>query len=113
MLIAERVYFSILVNHWTHPPGQRITSVDDVNTQNYEIALFTLVGVAVLAFVALIAVLCLLRRRSGETMGKITIPKKETPKVSPFVLSTEKIQTSCCLVLSISLNIFHFELFYF
>ena len=113
MLIAERVYFSILVNQWTHPPGQRITSVDDVNTQSYEIALFTLVCVAVLAFVALIAVLCLLRRRSGETTGKITIPKKETPKVSPFVLSTEKIQTSCCLVLSISLNIFHFELFYF
>ena len=77
MLIAERVYFSILVNQWTHPPGQRITSVDDVNTQNYEIALVTLVGVTVLAFVALIAVLCLLRRRPGKTMGKITIPKKE------------------------------------
>ena len=77
LLIAERVRFCILVNQWTHPPGQRITSVDDGNTQNYGIALFTLVGVTVLAFVALIAVWCLLRRRPGKTMGKITIPKKE------------------------------------
>ena len=78
MLIAERVRSCILINQWTHPPGQRITSVDDVNTQNYEIAVFTLVGVAVLAFVALIAVWCLLRRQPGKKMGKITIPKKNT-----------------------------------
>ena len=116
MLIVKRVCFSsFLVNQWTDPPGQRIITVEDVNTQNYEISLFTLVGLAFLAFVAII-LWYLRRRRSrnlpkpGETLwGRLQIfRQKNALRCGPFCQA----RTSSCLVLG-SLNIFHFELFYF
>jgi len=93
MLIVKRVYFfSFLVNQWTHPPGQRNVTVEDVNTQSYKISLFTLVGVAFLAFVAVIIVWYLRRSRSknlpkpGEILlGRLQIFRlKNTLKFGPF-----------------------------